>query len=346
MIDDRIKFRHLQCFLAVAQHGSLQKASEVLSITQPAVSKTLKELEDLLGVRLFERGRKGAQVTASGQAFLRHAGASVSALREAVASVAPTRQPGSALVTLGVLPTVAPWLMPAVLQRLDERAASRPGERAAALNLRILTGANPELLGQLRQRTLDLVIGRFAEPAVMLGLSFEHLYADPLVLVARPGHPLLSDPLLAADPLAHLSACAVVLPLPGTAIRQSADSFFASRGLGQPARTVETLDVSVARRYTVASDALWLSPLGAVQADLADGALTRLPVNTDGTEEMVGLTLRADAAPSPAVAEVMAVIHELAAARGEYGDSSAVKAAPRHHAWRHPPAGNSVCPEA
>ena len=60
MMDERIKFRHLQCFLAVAQHGSLQKAADVLAITQPAVSKTLKELEDLLGVRLFARGRKGA----------------------------------------------------------------------------------------------------------------------------------------------------------------------------------------------------------------------------------------------------------------------------------------------
>ena len=60
MIDERIKFRHLQCFLAVAQHGSLQKAADVLSITQPAVSKTLKELEALVSVRLFERGRRCA----------------------------------------------------------------------------------------------------------------------------------------------------------------------------------------------------------------------------------------------------------------------------------------------
>jgi LysR family pca operon transcriptional activator len=61
MTDDHIKFRHLQCFLAVAQHGSLQKAADVLSITQPAVSKSLKELEALLGVRLFERPRERAK---------------------------------------------------------------------------------------------------------------------------------------------------------------------------------------------------------------------------------------------------------------------------------------------
>ena len=55
MVDARIKFRHLQCFLAVAQHGSLQKAADVLAISQPAVSKTLKELEALLSVRNISR---------------------------------------------------------------------------------------------------------------------------------------------------------------------------------------------------------------------------------------------------------------------------------------------------
>ena len=107
MVDERIKYRHLQCFLAVAQHGSLQKAADVLAITQPAVSKTLKELEDLLAVRLFERGRRGAVPTREGEAFLRHAGASVSALREAVASVAQTRRPISSSATGS-----GPWPLP------------------------------------------------------------------------------------------------------------------------------------------------------------------------------------------------------------------------------------------
>ena len=316
LIDERIKFRHLQCFLAVAQHGSLQKAADVLSVTQPAVSKTLKELEELLGVRLFERGRKGAVLTRSGEAFVRHAGASVSALREAVASVAPTRGAGSTVVALGVLPTVAPWLVPQLLLQLDERAAGQPERR---FNLRIETGANPELLTRLRQRELDRVIGRFAEPSHMLGLSFEHLYADPLVLLLRPGHPLLTEPALRADPLAQLQDFTVILPTAGTAIRQTADSFFMSRGLGAPARTIETLSVPVARAYCAASNAIWCSPAGAAQPDLQAGTLVALPVAMNGTEEMVGLTLRADMTPSAAQAEVMAVIHALAGERRGHG---------------------------
>ena len=307
MIDDRIKFRHLQCFLAVAQHGSLQKASLTLSISQPAVSKTLKELEGLLAVRLFERGRRGAALTPAGQAFSRHAAASVSALREAVASVSLTRQHGSAVVTLGVLPTVAAQLMPALLLQLDKTGS--------AISLRIHTASNPALLTQLRQRELDMVIGRFAEPAHMLGLTFEHLYADPLVMAVRPCHPLLKDAALQANPLAHLQTFTVILPTQGTAIRHSADNFLQTRGLGPLARTVETLSVTVARNYTVASDAVWISPLGAVALAVADGTLVRLPVSMAGTEELVGLSLRADSVATAAQAEVVGVLRVLASQR-------------------------------
>jgi LysR family pca operon transcriptional activator len=295
----------------VAQHGSLQKAADVLSVTQPAVSKTLKELEVLVSVRLFERGRRGAVLTRSGEAFYRHAGASVNALREAVASVSPLRQHTQAVVTLGVLPTVAPWLMPQLLAQLDQVAASG----GLALSLRIHTDHNPALLTQLRQRELDLVIGRFAEPVHMLGLTFENLYAEPLVLAVRPGHPLRHDATLSAYPLVHLPAFTLMLPLQGTAIRLAADNFFVARGLSQPLRTVETLAVSVARSYTTNSDAVWLTPASAAQADLDAGVLCALPVSMHGTEELVGLTMRADSTTNDAQHMVMTAVRQLAAVR-------------------------------
>ena len=304
MIDERIKFRHLQCFLAVAQHGSLQKAAEVLAISQPAVTKTLKELEGLLDVRLFERGRRGAVATREGEAFLPHAGASVSALREAVASVGKSSRRG-AMTRVGVLPTVAPWLIPQLLRQLDQADGQD--------SLRIQTGSNPELLTLLRQRELDLVIGRFAEPAQMVGLTFEHLYADPLVIAVRPGLPATQA--APGDVLAMLPTFTTILPTQGTAIRHTADSFFTTRGLAHPPRTIETLVVSVARAYACESNAIWLTPLGAVQSDLAKGVLVSLPVSMSGTDELVGLTLRADQVATPVQLEVMDAIRALAVER-------------------------------
>ena len=75
---------------------------------------------------------------------------------------------------------------------------------------------------------------------------------------------------------------------------------------------METLDVSVARSFTRASDAVWLCPLGAVAGDLADGGLVAINVPMAGTEELVGLSLRTNMRPSPAQAAVMAALRQVA----------------------------------
>src|SRR5690349_18677246 len=175
----RIRLRHLQCFLAVAQHGNLRRAALALSITQPAVTKTLNELEQMLGATLFVRGRKGATLTPEAEVFLPHASASVAALTRAVDSVAGA--PGEAPLRIGMLPTLAPAFMPGVLRRY---AVQRP--QAA---LRLHTGRNQQLVQALRHRELDVVVGRLSDPDAMLGVTFEHLYAELVGVVMRGGHP-------------------------------------------------------------------------------------------------------------------------------------------------------------
>ena len=73
LFSQRIRLRHLHTFVAVAQQGTLGRAAETLNLSQPALSKTLNELEQLTGTRLFERGRLGAQLTLVGEQFLTHA---------------------------------------------------------------------------------------------------------------------------------------------------------------------------------------------------------------------------------------------------------------------------------
>jgi DNA-binding transcriptional LysR family regulator len=72
LFSQRIRLRHLHTFVAVAQQGTLGRAAETLNLSQPALSKTLNELEQLTGTRLFDRGRLGAQLT-RGEQFLTHA---------------------------------------------------------------------------------------------------------------------------------------------------------------------------------------------------------------------------------------------------------------------------------
>ena len=275
-IDNRIKFRHLQCFLEVARLGSLARAADRLAVSQPAVSKTLKELEDVLAAQLFERGKGGAALTEAGMAFLRYAGPCVQALREGVASLRGGEYQASS-VRLGVLSTAEGAFLPEVVRRLHERHS--------ALVLSVVTGPSAHLLSQLRVGELDLVVGRMTDSPQIQGLTFEHLYNEPLTLVVRAGHPLLAS----ASAAPALEDFPLVLPTAGTTIRKRIDSLFVEHGLRLPQRRLETLSLSLSRRYVDDSDAVWVAPTDAVRSALARGELVELATQLQEAGGSVGV---------------------------------------------------------
>jgi len=303
----RIRLRHLQCFLAVAQFGNLRRAAQALAITQPAVTKTLNELEVLLSKPLFARGRHGARLTPDGEAFMRHASDSINALGQAVDSV--LREADAAPLRIGVLPTVAAAFLPGVLK---EFAAHRP-----LITVRVATGRNAQLTEQLRAGELDAVIGRLSDPDLTAGLSFEPLYAEPVVIALRPGHALAprADRKMsttAAPALSLIGTHPLVLPPAGTLIRQVADGFLRRHGIGLQAGVVETLDTALARALVLQSDNLWFTSQGVVRADLDAGTLVRLGVNLT-PDEAVGLMLRAEGTTSATVQSFIAAVRARAA---------------------------------
>jgi len=288
-IDTRIKFRHLVCFLEVARQGSLARAADKLAISQPALSKTLKELETLLAATLFLRSKSGTVLTEAGVAFLRYAGPSVQALREGVNSLrSGEHEPITA--RLGVLSTVESVLVPEVVCRLHARHP--------ALVVSVVTGPSAYLLSQLRVGELDLVVGRMTDSPLILGLAFEHLYSESMTLVVRSGHPLL------ADPLAHknLEDYPLVLPLAGTTIRQFADSLFVQHGISPPRQRLETLSLTLSRRYVQCSQAIWVAPFDAVRQDLGRGELVELDLGIREPGGSVGLCSN-PALPMPLAAQ-------------------------------------------
>jgi len=311
LADARVKFRHLQCFLAVAQFGSVQRAAESLSITQPAVSKTIAELESVLGVKLFERGRHGAVPTREGQLFMPHASACVSALRYGVELLARDEGAVAATLDVGALPTVATDVLSGALRRF---ASQWP-----RVSVRLLTAANAELLEQLKSGAIGLAIGRLADPERMVGLSFELLYNEPLAVVVRAGHSLAQGGGLPAQ----LTQFPLVLPPFGTLIRQAADSLLAAWGAPPLSVFVEMLSVSVGRSLALENDAVWFVPAGAVEYDLRQGVLVRLPLPSAGGEEPVGLILRTDTQPSPAGRALIDAVKHAALEREARGAAEA-----------------------
>lgn len=317
-----VQLRHLRCLVAVAQERHLARAAERLALSQPAVSKTLAELEALAGTRLVERGgagRRGVQGLApAGEQLLVHALRVLEAVDASALAIAPATGAQVQRLRIGALPSVAPALLPGALA--DFRA------QWPHVRLIVQSAANGVLLDALRAGELDLVAGRMSDPRLMTGLSFELLQTEPLVFVARAGHPLArrggdGDGAVdagvvggIADRVAAVLACPLVVYGDGTIPRHTTESFLSALGLALPPATLQTLDVSVARAVVARSDAVWITPLGAARADLDEGRLVRLPIDTTGTEEPVGLLVRSDAEPSALRGAMAGLLRE--AARG------------------------------
>ena len=307
-METKISFRHVSCFLAIARERNLGRAAERLNLSQPAVSKTLSELESLAHVRLVERGRHGARLTPAGEHFLRYAVGVAQAMESAAAALQVPAAPPVRILTVGALPTVASGGLPDALVRLRELHPQT--------GVRLHTATNQPLLSALKAGQLDCVVGRMAEPATMQGLSFELLYAEPLVMAVRPRHPLLAA--RRASPQAVLEFPLVVAPA-GTVPRVHIDAFFDAHALHVPANCTETLSVSVARLLARRSDAVWITPAFAARDDLMRGELARLPLALANAEEPVGLLRRSAGEPSEAVEALADILRELTRAGAPMG---------------------------
>jgi len=305
-LNTRIKFRHMQCFLAILQLGSVQRAADSLALTQPAVSKTIAELEGIVGTRLFERGRGGAVPTRQGQLFAPHARACLDALRAGVDEL--QRHDAPARLAIGALPTVAAALLAPAL------AAFRA--QWPDISVHLDTGANQRLLEGLQAGEFAFAIGRLSDSKGMAGLSFEQLYRDPLAVAVRAGHPLLG----ATQPTAaQLAQYLVVVPPVGTLIRQSADNVLTAFGAQASTALVETLSISLGRNLAMQHDSVWFVPQSAVELDLADGLLALLRMPLSGTDEPIGLVRRIGAAADPITEALVQAVRESAGRQHQAG---------------------------
>lgn len=286
MIDRRIKYRHIQCFVQICREKSLKAAAEKLFLTQPAISKTLKELEQIMGAPLLYRNRGGVILSRQGEVFLHFAEMSLAALQQGLTGVEQLGAQGKTLLAVGALPSVAARLMPAV--------AGEFAELAPHSTLRIMDGPHGYLVERLRLGELDLVIGRLGRPDTMQGISFTQLYEERVVFVVRSGHPLLAEP-----DLQRIGEWQVIYPPEGSAIRPLVDRYLIAHGVGDLENRLETVSGAFGRVHTRRSDAIWIISSGVVANEIADGHLVALPFDTSITRGPVGLMHRPDEVQSP-----------------------------------------------
>lgn len=222
-----MKLKQLALFVTIAEEGQIGRAATRAGMSQPALTKQLKGLEQTVGSPLFERGRSGVELTQAGTLLLARARGILCSADEAQRELAELANGAIGRLRVGAGPTMAEYLLPQVVGGLLSRF---PG-----IELRVMSALNDVLFENLRAGELDLVVSAIPETAPE-DFEQELLMHDELVVVANTEHPLLRQSRVRLQDLADESW---VLPPPRVLARQWLNQQFGIQRLQPPRASVE-----------------------------------------------------------------------------------------------------------
>ena len=297
----RLKTRQLLLLLHLAEHGSVLRAAEAASMTQPAASKLLAEMESLLGVKLFERHARGVVPTWYGQALIRRARAAMTELSRAHDEIAALRSGQMGQVSIGTVVNPGTNLVPQAIAAVKREFPD--------LLVRVEMDYSRPLVAKLVAGQLDMVIGRILGPDGLADLEFEPLADEPHSLIARTGHPLTRRRRLEH---ADLLEFGWILPPSASLLRSRMDAMFLEHGLPWPQNIVETSALPVITNLLRNSDLLTALPVDSVAPYTQANMLTVLPIELGVSIESFGIIRRRDHLLSPGGQRVLDVLHTTA----------------------------------
>jgi DNA-binding transcriptional LysR family regulator len=295
-----MRLNHIRDFVAVIQAGSLRAAARTLKVSQPGISKSVRQLEAELGVQLLQRNGRGAVATPAGKAFLSRARVVQAELRKVVEDLEPFQGGSHGSVAFGIAPQAAMLMVPEALQQFRQR---HPYAR-----VRIVEGVSTALLPGVRDETFDFAIAGSLSRPVHTGLRFKPLLRLPLVVAARPDHPLRD-----ATTLSELAEASWLMyyPLGAGGMLENA---FAASGLAMPRAIVQCESYATALALIANSDTLGLITPRMMRTPLGPYRLRQIHIKETVPAPLLGIYMRSDA-PLTAAAASMAQALTAAARR-------------------------------
>src|SRR6201987_4828169 len=288
-ITRKFRLRHLELIAELYDCRSILKASRRLSLTQPKVTKALRDVESTIGVPMLKRTKRGLEPTEYGEIFARHAKIVLAQLRHAAEELENLRAGYSGKVTVGTLLAAAASILPDAIALLKKE---RPG-----VAISVVVGTYDVLVPSLLVGDLDMVLGRLPEQGRSRALVYEDFYAEPVCLVVRRGHPLLRKRRLSLRDLANE---AWLLPLPETTLRRQIERAFLDANAPLPRNVIESVSILTNRVLLRKSDSIGVMPYHVALDDVEHGLLSILPVKLKSIETPVGAILRAPGNLPPA----------------------------------------------
>jgi DNA-binding transcriptional LysR family regulator len=290
----RLKTRQLMLLIAIDEEGNIHRAAETLAMSQPAASKLLKDLEEMMGVPLFERLPRGMRATWYGETMIRHARIALASLGEAGAEIEALKGGWSGSVALGAIAGPAMSLLPAALARITREHPD--------LRVSLLVESSDVLLERLEQNRLDFMVGRLFERHDKRHLHYQALAEEEVCAIARPGHPLLS---LAGAGLRELAQARWIVPPEGSVLRHRFELMFQSAGLQPPRQVIATAALVFLTKMLQQSDYLAVVPVDVARHYADHGMVRVVPVQLSCRMDSFGIITRTDWLLSPGARTVL-----------------------------------------
>ena len=307
----RLRLQQLMVFEQVVEAGSILAASRALSLTQPAVSKAIQELESQLGGLLFVRGKRGVVPTQLGTLVERHAKTILGELRYLAEDLNAAQSGSAGQVVIGTLITASGSLLPEAIRRLRRLAPD------VVVTVRV--GSNALLFPALARGELDVVVGVLpddSDPDAPGSEPLLHvpLYRESLCVVVGRQNPLATRKRIG---LAELHGADWIVPTRESLAYPSVRAFFQKAGLSLPARRTESVSILTNLELLNASDMVALMPHSAAQRFDQAGSLVVLPIQGLGAFGVVGYTVRSDREPTASTQVLLAALREAGAGLGQ-----------------------------
>ena len=300
-IGQRIKLHHLRVLMTVVQAGSMRKAAALLSTTQPAVSRSIGELEHTIGVRLLDRTPQGVEPTAYGRALLDGGTAMFDDLRQAMKNIEFLADPTAGEVRVGCNAFLAASFASAVVDRLCQRYPR--------IMIHLTTGYYEGLRHDLSERNVDLLIARNIGPVVDERLDFEFLFDEPCIIAVGAQNPWARRRRIT---LADLLNERWVLSSPGGGMASIAREAFSASGLDLPRRTVTTDSPQVRMSLLATGRFLTIFPASVLRLPTQRLELRALPVEFPRARVASGIFTLKSRTPGPVARLFIDTAHEVA----------------------------------
>ncbi|SAL66555.1 LysR family transcriptional regulator [Caballeronia udeis] len=281
-----MKPNQLRTFLAVVEQQSIRGAARLLSVSQPAVTNAMRELEADLGVVLLERSVSGVRLTPYGQAFEPRARFLLSEMRRTREELDEIREGNVGRVSLAASTSVALTLLPSAFR---EFRSLSPG-----IDVRLSEASLPTSLAKLRDGSVDIIVSQMMEPS-QSEFHITPLYSSPLVVAVRSGHSLARS-----RSLRELSDAEWLLPYDRETAPHLLELLFAAQGATLPKRIVQCTSTAMGLRLVGTQDLIGVFLETLAQTEFKHYGIKRLKLREPLQALVICIITRRDSQLTPA----------------------------------------------